>query len=207
MQSTNKHARNEAPATHSWHKNHTGSSKSMEPIDSYRYADRLSFYGARLGILIDDSLSIHYLRDKLGDLGDITSGVMLTMSQNSSLVDLKDLHKEMAFKLGDEPGMKRALLSIIPHQFNNHHKLPWMKGDTLRGQLDAIMQKFTTDAMISKIMEVASTQQNEAFHSTVTHFTSKNVFHGRSSTYIGQVSAAVAHHNLRVHICSGFSMN
>lgn len=107
--------RGEVPHEHECHRNYVGSSKSMEPVGTFRCATRLRFYGARLGVLIgdEDTLTIHYLKENLpDDMGDITkwSDVNhVTKLFIGKLLELREVHykkansgfsKDMPFKLG-----------------------------------------------------------------------------------------------------------
>ena len=122
---------------------------------------------------------------------------------------------------GDPQKLKISLSAIVPHAFGNHkhckdNNLSWcmwlknpenykhkdlpngtdLKGEKLQKVLTDLFEIYTSDLVINKIVENASSQINESFHSTVGSKVPKIRFYGGSESSDQRVAAAVAQTNL-----------
>ena len=129
------------PYPHDCRRNHTGSSKSMEPAVAVKLAKSLTQHGAHVSCLVgdDDASTIKHLKDQVGpvakqsDIGHTKRGLGNKLydakaknkqcKQLSSMV-ITYVQKMFAYALqnnrGDAEGLKSTLLAITPHAFGDH---------------------------------------------------------------------------------------
>ena len=122
---------------------------------------------------------------------------------------------------GEPQKLKNSLAAIVPHAFGDHRQckdnnLSWcmwhknpekykhkdlpngtnLKGENLKKVLTDLFEVYTSDLVINKIVENASSQINESFHSTVGSKVPKIRFYGGSESSDHRIAAAVAQTNL-----------
>ena len=122
---------------------------------------------------------------------------------------------------GDPEKMRTSLIALVPHAFGDHkkceeNKLNWckwlqnpdtfshndlpngkdLKGENLKENLTKLFQVYSSDTVIHKLVENASSQSNESLHSTVGSKVPKIRFYGGSESADQRIAAAVAQTNL-----------
>lgn len=122
---------------------------------------------------------------------------------------------------GIQKNMRNSLVAIVPHAFGDHkkckeNKLNWckwlqnpdtffhndlpngkdLKGENLRENLTNLFQVYSSDTVINKLVENASSQSNESLHSTVGSKVPKIRFYGGSESADQRIAAAVAQTNI-----------
>ena len=122
---------------------------------------------------------------------------------------------------GKPEKMKTSLMAIVPHAFGDHkkcqeNKLSWcmwlqnpesyshkdlpngkdLKGENLKKNLTNLFQVYSSDTVVNKLVENASSQSNESLNSTVGSKAPKIRFYGGSESADQRVAAAVAQTNL-----------
>ena len=122
---------------------------------------------------------------------------------------------------GDPQKLKISLAAIVPHVFGDHRQckdnnLSWcmwhknpenykhkdlphgtdLEGENLKKVLTDLFEVYTSDLVINKIVENASSQIKESFHSTVGSKVPKIRFYRGSESSDHRVAAAVAQTNL-----------
>ena len=75
-------------------------------------------------------------------------------------------------------------------------KLQRLKGEHLKKNLTSLFSIYSTDIVINKLVENASSQSNESLHSTVGSKVPKIRFYGDSESADQRIAAAVAQTNL-----------
>ena len=122
---------------------------------------------------------------------------------------------------GDPEKMRNSLVAIVPHAFGDHktckeNKLNWckwledpdnvshndlpngkdLKGENLKANLTNLFEVYSSDTVINKLVENASSQSNESFHSTAGSKVPKIRFYGGSESADQRIAAAVAQTNI-----------
>ena len=117
--------------------------------------------------------------------------------------------------------MRTSLIALVPHAFGDHKKceeskLNWckwlqnpdtfthndlpngndLKGENLKENLTKLFQVYSSDTVIHKLVENASSQSNVSLHSTVGSKVPKIRFYGGSKSADQRIAAAVAEANL-----------
>ena len=122
---------------------------------------------------------------------------------------------------GDPEKMRNSLVAIVPHAFGDHkkykeNKLNWckwledpdnvcyndlpngkdLKGENLKANLTNLFEVYSSDTVINKLVENASSQSNESFHSTAGSKVPKIRFYGGRESADQRIAAAVAQTNI-----------
>ena len=120
--------------------------------------------------------------------------------------------------VGDPESLKQGLKNIIPHAFGEHTccnvswcgfkqnpvaykhtDLPNSKdlfGDSLKKALNDILDKNSTDILVSKLTPCANSQRNESLNSTIGSKNPKTRFYGDSESNDFRLASGVAQTNI-----------
>ena len=120
--------------------------------------------------------------------------------------------------VGDPESLKQGLKNIIPHAFGEHTccnvswcgfkqnpvaykhtDLPNSKdlfGDSLKKALNDILDKNSTDILVSKLTPCANSQRNESLNSTIGSKNPKTRFYGGSESNDFRLACGVAQTNI-----------
>ena len=211
----------QAPSHHTCHKNHSGSSKGMEPDVAGELVAKVEEKGIRVETLImdDDTTTMARIRRTV-DHEKLTTPV------------IKYLKKCFSYALqqnkGEPDNLRSALLNIAEHTFGNHSECgPWcgyvqnpdtykhsnidkdLCGDELKTDLKAIFKTFSNNA--DKIAPCGSTKEVESFNNMVGSKAPKRCHYSASGSLISRVECAVAQKNIGytyindVNIAAGLS--
>ena len=138
---------------------------------------------------------------------------------------------------GNSQALQEGIKLIVPHAFGDHgnckqlwcgykkdsnykHKdLPFGKdlvGDNLRKSLEEVFEIYSSETVVKKLLQNASSQRNESLNSTIGSENPKTRFYGGSESADHRVACAVAQTNLgkqylskvleTVHITPGCTM-
>ncbi len=139
---------------------------------------------------------------------------------------------------GDSQALQEGIKLIVPHAFGDHQnckqlwcgykkdninykhrELPFGKdlvGENLRKSLDEVFELYSSETVVKKLLQNASSQRNESLNSTIGTKNPKTRFYGGSESGDHRVASAVAQTNLgkqylsevleTVHITPGCTM-
>ncbi|CAB4007536.1 Hypothetical predicted protein, partial [Paramuricea clavata] len=205
-----------SPRKHDCRKNHTGSSKAMEPDVACELWNAAPKQNLKFSTYVgdDDTTTLNHLNQNVPYGVEKWSDIVhAKRSLTTRLYNLSSRSKNK-----DVESLQKALKCIVSHTFGDHkngkdtwcgfkkepltykHKdLPHHKdlqGEQLKSALTSLLDEYTTETVVKKLVPFANSQRNEALNSIVGSKNSKIRFYGSSENSDFRVACAVTQKNI-----------